>query len=612
MVLSFDRRYLSALDTISVRLDRFFSAWGKKVKGQEFADRHNNEVMKHLKSFNFEYFFLVSSSTRTIGSKSGFFVYRGELDNASIDAAASRPFNNTSDMAKSKIITANLVGKKVMSDLNRVEIPGHILSKLEIVAESLLQMSFIEITHSIISTIGRINQWGFGELKDFTYFKFISTSDKNVTDYLTMVFWRPAVLQATFLEKAVPIANRNSKGIRLYAKNRFEKRVFPENRDFPPQLQEFARRLGAKPTEEIEIISIDGEDYIATGFNGQQLEVFQLIILYPVSNIDRSIAGQKTDLLLLAFFSLLLAAGLAQILSHSFVTPLAALRQGATAIEDRRFDHRIAGTGNDEFGEVADIFNSIMVGFEELEVARIVQESLFPAPAFNQGRFSIYGKSICMSELGGDYLDFFRIDEQHFSVLMGDVAGHGVGAALIMAMAKAGILSSGSCLGSPAQLLQNLHQMILASKNSRQKKVMTFQYLYIDSQSGAGVYANAGACSPFIVRKSRDIVEEVSLAGSALGAFKRASFNEAVISLEPGDAMIFYTDGIIESRDNAGQEIGYQGFTDLLLQAYDPEPEKYYHNLFTACSEHLMNREAQDDITLIIMVHNKDTASIQP
>lgn len=602
LLLSIDRRFLSAVNSNSTRLDKFFTSWGTSVAGKVYSEAMNNEIASYLTTIEPSDYFMVSSHSKAIGGKAGYFTYRGELDNASIDLENSRPNREVSEIIRSDLISANLVGKKVMSDLNRVELSGQTLSKLEIVAESVLQKSFIEITHSIISNIGRINQWGFGQIKDLTYFKFISVADTTVTDYLAMVFWRPMIIQSSFLKKAIPEASKNGKGFKLFARNRLSNSFVSETGTTDQKLHEFAQRLGAKPTEEIELLSLNGEDFIALGFNGQHLDLFQIILLYPVKTIEQSIGRQKTDLLLLGLFSLLLAAGLAQILSRSFVEPLATLREGALAIENRNFSHRITTPGRDEFGEVAGIFNGVMVGFEELEVARIVQESLFPSPSFNQGRCRIYGKSICMSELGGDYLDFFKIDDNHVAVLMGDVAGHGVGAALIMAMAKAGILSSGTLLSAPKSLLLGLHKMILASKSSRQKKVMTFQYLYLNSDSCTGAYSNAGGCSPMIFRRNTGKVEEIPLAGAALGAFKKAVYNELDLAMEPGDAMIFYTDGIVESRDQNGLEIGYDGFAAMLKQAYNEDPQIYYNELFALYTSHIGTQSAQDDLTLIILV----------
>ncbi|HNX76363.1 MAG TPA: SpoIIE family protein phosphatase [Candidatus Rifleibacterium sp.] len=602
MLLSFDRRYSSSLKDIGLALDRFFIDWSRKAANKTLDYNMINTIASQLAPMEIQNFFMVASNTRVIGGINGCVHYSGSLEDIKINLASSTLYRKMSTYVHADFQTANLVGKKVMSDLNRVEMSGQSLDKLEIVAESLLQKSFIEITHSIIESIGHIDQWGFGYLKDLTYFKFLSVVEPGLSDYLAMVFWQPQTMQNAFLRTALPQANRNSAGFRLYAFNRLSNSFTTNVNDPNNILKDFARRAGQKPSEEIEIIKILGEEYLAVGFSGRHLEFFQMIGLYPMHNIDLIISGQKSDMLLYGLFSILLAAGLAQLLSSSFVAPLSVLREGALAIENRNFSHRIKDAGNDEFGEVAGIFNHIMVGFEELEVAKIVQESLFPKPEFELNRFKVYGRSISMGELGGDYLDFFKIDDTGFAVLMGDVAGHGVGAALIMAMAKAGILSSGDQLTSPQAVLSGLHRMVLASKSSRQKKVMTFQYLFMNSTTGAGLYGNAGACSPFIYRHQRQTIEELKQNGAALGAFKKAVYHEMPVQLDSGDAIIFYTDGIVESRNRNGEETGYEGLQVWLKESYNPDPALYYQNIFARYTAHIAGQEAQDDLTLIIMI----------
>jgi len=603
MILSFDRRFLSFLDNDAVTLDRLLDQWANQIKNSGGVNDKIAKQIDHLLTpFTVGNYYVVASDSKLVIDRGEVFVLKGSLDSASIDREKSKVKREITTVVESDIITANLVGKKVMSDLNRVEISGPILSKLEIIAESLLQQTMLEMTNTVIGNLGSINQWGFGRLNDLSLMKLLSVYRPGIVDYAVMIFWRPILSQTRFIKKAVPLINRNPHGYKLIVRNRFNDSYLPEIGSQATDLRKFAGRLGPRPTEEIEQISFAGEDYIVAGFNGSNVRLFQVMVLYPLRNIDRVIDQQKTQLLLFALFSIILAASLAQILAKSFIEPLHALRSGALAIENREFSHRIRGVGKDEFGEIAGIFNEIMVGFSELEVARIVQDSLFPPPGFAHGNFVTFGKSISMSELGGDYFDFFAIDEQNFAVLAGDVAGHGVGAALIMAMAKAGILSSTHLLNKPAELMLALHQMIMASKGSNQKRVMTFQYLYLDSQNGRGLYSNAGGCSPVMIRAADKSVNEVTLTGPALGAFTRAKYNECTVEFGEGDAIVFYTDGIIEARSPAGVEIGYDGFKKILQTSYDTDPQIFYQNIYNAYISHIGGTDAQDDLTLIVTI----------
>lgn len=603
MILSFDRRFLSFLDNDAVTLDRLLDDWARQLdKNSEMTAETAKQIDQLLKSLRVSNYYVVASDSKKVIDQGEVFVLKGSLDSASIDREKTKVKRNITTVVESDIITANLVGKKVMSDLNRVEFSGLILSKLELVAEALLQQTMLEMTNSVIGNLGTINNWGFGRLNDLSFMKLISVFKPGIVDYAVMIFWRPILSQTRFINNAVPLANRNPQGYKLIARNRFNDKYLPEIGSQAADLRRFAGRLGTRPTEEIELVSLEGEEYLAVGFNGSNVGLFQLIALYPLRNIDRVISQQKTQLVLFVLFSIILAASLAQIIAKSFIEPLHELRKGALAIENREFSHRIGRVGKDEFGEVAGIFNEIMVGFSELEVARIVQDSLFPPPGFEQGDFSTFGKSISMSELGGDYFDFFAVDEQHCAILAGDVAGHGVGAALIMAMAKAGILSSPHLLNTPAELMLALHRMIMASKGSKQKRVMTFQYLYLDSQNGRGLYANAGGCSPILIRSAGRSVSELTLAGPALGAFSRAKYSESDVEFGNGDAIVFYTDGIVEARSPAGVEIGYEGFKKILQTGYSNDPQVYYQNIYEAYLRHIGIGEPQDDLTLIVTI----------
>jgi sigma-B regulation protein RsbU (phosphoserine phosphatase) len=339
------------------------------------------------------------------------------------------------------------------------------------------------------------------------------------------------------------------------------------------------------------------------GFSGNALDEYKLIGLFPVARIARVIDKQKRQLSVFALLSIVLTLILSQILAQSFLVPLGYLSQGAKAIEDKRFSHRLPEMSHDEFGNMGEIFNEVMVDLDELSVASAIQEQLLPQKPVPTGNYSLYGESISMGELGGDYYDFLEPDEEHFSILLGDVAGHGVGAALIMAMAKAGIIQSEDLLARPLELTTRLHRLIHASKTKKQKKIMTFQYLYVNKNTGNAVYTNAGACSPMIIRKDKNIVEELKLAGAALGAFKKAKFSETEVSFAPGDAIVFYTDGIVEARSEQDEEIGYDGLKKLLLNCWNADAEKFYQNIFEAYMRHIGSLGAQDDLTMVILVY---------
>ncbi len=607
-LLGLEQRYQAYTKKICDELDKYISEWSKELKHMEVNNRYAKVLWEKIFRYGAFDFYCISSDTQSIVTSEGCFKYTGSIDSINFDMANSEINSEIKSYRYDELRIANIIVKKLCSDLNGKEIPSYILSKLELIAENIMQKTFPEIIYNIIEVIGQIKEWGFGNKSNLTYFKFISINNDGNADYGVLASWHPDDLQARFISDIIVLANKNPQNYKILAYEKYLREFTPNTyNNYSSELELFARRAEEKPTEELEILKLNGEDYIAVSFSGRKLNYYNFIGLYPVRNIDNLIYKQSSLLWILGVLCLILSIGLAHLLTKSFITPLLTLQDGALAIESRNFKYRLSGLSVDEFGEVGGIFNHVMVGLEELEVAKIVQESMFPKPEFSQGNFSVYGKSITMIDVGGDYLDFFKVDDSSFTVLLGDVAGHGVGAAVIMAMAKAAILGGGDSLKSPAAMLNNLHKMILATKTSKQKKIMTFQYLHVNSETGENLYGNAGACSPFLIRHSENIAIELKMAGAALGAFKRAVYKEMPLDFRPGDAIVFYTDGIVECKNKNGEMLGYDRLKTTLLNCWDSNPENYYNNILKAYYEFVGDdAEAGDDLTFVILIYNEN------
>ncbi|MEW6711091.1 MAG: SpoIIE family protein phosphatase, partial [Candidatus Riflebacteria bacterium] len=528
LLKDYDRRLTSVQSVFEHKTQTFFDNWVTGLRNGLIDSESNEAISRVAKENQVDRFYLVSSSSSLVGTFSGVKKVEESLEvkeKNQNDGMTKEQFSiDKNDSLSAQMF--NLIGKRILGELNGVAKSNHAATKIELLMESLLQKSFAEISHSFIKAMGGISVWGFGKIKNLTMLKFMSITGSEMVDFMAVVLWNAKTLQNYYIETTLTSINRNPAGLKVAARLEFSREFFPQ--DFKPDqgLGEFVDRATDHPNEEIEIIDFNQEKFMAICFNGRHLERYKLLGLYPLSRLDRVIGRQKDDLIMLGVLSILLGLVLAQMLSRSFVDPLQQLRETALAIENRDFNFKQSEPGKDEFGEISLIFSEVMTGLEELEVARVVQESLFPDNRLAVGDVEVYGKSITMAELGGDYFDFFAVDDQSCGVLMGDVAGHGVGAALIMAMAKSGILSSREHLNSPPRLLENLHQLIYSSKTSKQKKIMTFQYLCLNSQTGKGSYSNAGACSPIYISGSGREAKELTLAGAALGAFKKARFSE--------------------------------------------------------------------------------------
>ncbi|OGK08824.1 MAG: hypothetical protein A2W80_01590 [Candidatus Riflebacteria bacterium GWC2_50_8] len=137
---------------------------------------------------------------------------------------------------------------------------------------------------------------------------------------------------------------------------------------------------------------------------------------------------------------------------------------------------------------------------------------------------------------------------------------------------------------------------------------MTFQYLCFDKSSGIGKYANAGGCSPVLVCPESASTSEITLSGPVLGGFKNSKFSEIELKMQPGQALVLYTDGIIETKNPDGAEIGYERFNEWLLKHYSVDAAAYYHAVYNEYLIWLTGGDAQDDLTLIMMVYRGSDA----
>ncbi len=471
----------------------------------------------------------------------------------------------------------------------------------ELIAEMAYQRPFYEIIQNLILATDKIITLGLGNSSEPVLVKLISLGNQQIADYFFIVILRNSLILQDFMHRQIDNLERNPLNLKFIYANEFfffrDGLLIADNKWFNEIYSKTLDHPSVEPCHTV----MDGKDYVYAGMRSQNIQKHSLYAFYPLDKIDAQISEERRVLISAAIITIILLIGLSIVFSSSIVLPLAALKVGAIAIRQKDFSFRFSGLANDEFGEMARIFNSSIADFEELSLAGIVQARLLPHHDISDSRFHLFGKSVPMTELGGDFYDYFQVDSSNYVVMAGDVAGHGVGASLIMAMAKAGVMLCHDCLADPAEVLVRLHQIIHETRTKVQKKVMTFQYLYYNADSGVGVYANAGACSPILVDREKNETHEITLPGPVLGGFKKSKFSNIDLSVAPGQALVFYTDGIIEAFNPEGREIGYEGFKQMLLECYDSDAGVFYDNIFRRYTQWLGGQQPQDDLTIIIL-----------
>ncbi len=293
------------------------------------------------------------------------------------------------------------------------------------------------------------------------------------------------------------------------------------------------------------------------------LGMFVLADLVPVASRLATLAPIRWRLVVTSLLALLVSFLGATLISSFFMQPIADLGEGIAAIRQRDAAFRIPRRRPDEFGLLADAFNTLLGELKELEYGRIVQESLLPTDPPAPPGWGIACHRIPATDLAGDYHDVFALGDGRWALILGDVTGHGISAALAMAMAKATVdyqYLTGWTV--PSQVMDQLNRLFYRELKPRQK-FMTLTYVALDPDTGEFLAENAGHPYPLIYRAQTRTVVELPLPSMPLGARKIRKAAPQVGLLGPGDALLLYSDGMVECPDPLGQPFTYPRFYAL-------------------------------------------------
>lgn len=464
--------------------------------------------------------------------------------------------------------------------------------------ESIVSGNMILIDR-ILQRIGKVFPERMGADSRLYYWHLFGEKESRTFNDIMSITWNHDTVQEDYLSNNIATLNNAHDYLKTFAMIETNGTTHPPETELKNDLGRFFSQVFTLKMANADLINYQGQQYAAFGTTGRQLDKTALIGLFPLETINAHINGLRIRLILFAILSLSLTAGIGRMLAAQFMDPVKELEKGVQAIGKQDFRYRLPIKTADEFGHLSEVFNSALESLEELEIARVVQENLFPQNAMIENRLEVMGRSVSMSRLGGDYYDYFTLENDRVGVIMGDVAGHGVPAALLMAMAKSSVLISETERYVPSQMLAAIHKVIARTKSSKIKRMMTCQYLCMNSIDGTFVLANAGHCFPIIVRNQGKEIEYLNVVGSPLGITKKARYKDQSFEMQPGDTIVLYTDGIVESRNAQGNEMGFDGFDAILKSCYSEDLETYYQKIFAAYLD--FTAEADDDITMVLI-----------
>lgn len=355
-----------------------------------------------------------------------------------------------------------------------------------------------------------------------------------------------------------------------------------------------------------------------------------LAVVFPEAELLENVGKLSMTMAAMGFTGILLLTLAVIYIAKTIIKPLQLLTAATDEIASGNFDVDLPIVhSNDEVGVLTHDFQVMQESLKEyiknltettaakeriqseLKMATNIQASLLPRlfPPFpNHPEFDIYASMVPAKEVGGDFYDFFFIDDKNLCFLIADVSDKGVPAALYMMVAKTLLKTEGQRLGEPDKILFSVNN-ILASDNESCMFTTVFCAI-LDVTTGEVRFANAGHNPPLIIDSQG--VRYLSLKpGLMLGPIMETVYETERVTLKPGDTLFLYTDGVTEARSRKDDLYGESQLLEALQLAPKEELSDMIHYISEALVRHAGGAPQSDDITMLAIRMTTDNASMK-
>ncbi|MFZ0452853.1 MAG: SpoIIE family protein phosphatase [Ignavibacteriaceae bacterium] len=243
---------------------------------------------------------------------------------------------------------------------------------------------------------------------------------------------------------------------------------------------------------------------------------------------------------------------------------------------------------------------------QELDIANIIQTSILRKtfPAFPERKeFDIFAKMLTAKEVGGDLYDFFLIDKYRLGIVIGDVSGKGIAAALLMAVSKT-LLKATAFKGMPADSILSEVNNIIVDESPSNMFVTVFLGI-LDTRSGAFEYSNGGHNPPYIISSDGKVKQLDNIGGLMVGAMKDVPYESNVVMIKSGESLVFYTDGVTEAFNKDDEEYQDSRLEKVLEGKYSLDVNDLVEQVFEDVQSFSQGVEQSDDITCLALKYVK-------
>jgi len=325
----------------------------------------------------------------------------------------------------------------------------------------------------------------------------------------------------------------------------------------------------------------------------------------------RALDVLRSSIFINVIIFLIFGSLIALLVSRNLTLPFGEIIQTLRGVKSGQFDKKVRVTSNDEIGYTADVINEMTDGLierermqESLNLAREVQQNLLPKSNLKGHGFDIAGKSIYCDETGGDYYDFISIqdaEKQKIGVAIGDVSGHGISSALLMATVRSSLRQRASLPGSPAKIISDVNrQLVKDVEDSGQ--FMTLFFLVFNTESRRLEWVRAGHDPAIIYDPGSDSFSELGGSGIALGLNVAWIYEDnKKTDISNGQIIFLSTDGIWEARNENGEMLGKEPILNTIRQNSSSDATQIIDSVFDTLDKFIGGMKIDDDITSVVI-----------
>ena len=335
--------------------------------------------------------------------------------------------------------------------------------------------------------------------------------------------------------------------------------------------------------------------------------------------LKEEVSQARRGLFLIAMAGLIVGFIAVFLLSNYFVKPIQKLTEGVLRIGEGNLDRTLPVEGTDEFSEIARAFNEITTKFKkaqenvveqerlqkEMQVAQEIQHALLPRQFPEIEGYDIATIYRAAKDVGGDYFDFVRIDDDTLGIIIADVSGKGVPGSLVMTMIRTALRLESRGNFSPTDILSSVNQFV--ADDVKKGMFITIFLITLDSKNRTISYASAGHNPMILYRKDSSACYFLNTRGMPLGislpegiTFEK-SLQADKVKLKKDDMLVIYTDGITEAMNKVGAQYGNDRLIEFIKENSEASPEEFTRKLDDDINRFTAGAPQNDDITLVVI-----------